>query len=167
MTFRFCPYCSSPLVLAEVAGQLRPACLPCGFAQFPDPKVVVGVIAAREGRILLQQRRHSPGKGLWSFPSGYVDAGEPVEDAAIREVAEETGVEVRLDGLLGVYSEPGNPVVFIVYSATIVSGEPHPGRESLAVGFFSSDDIPPLAFGHDTRVIQDWQSARDAAPGHA
>jgi ADP-ribose pyrophosphatase YjhB (NUDIX family) len=165
MNYRFCPHCSNPLVLAEIAEQLRPACFPCGFVQFSDPKVVVGVIADREGRILLQQRRHSPGKGLWSFPSGYVDSGEPVESAAVREVAEETGIEVRLEGLLGVYSEADNPVVFIVYRGSIVTGEPQAGRESLAVGLFPPDELPSLAFSHDTRVIQDWQAARDATPG--
>lgn len=157
--YQFCPFCTRPLALTEMAGRLRPACIACGFAQFPDPKVVVGVVASRDGKVLLQQRRHSPGKGLWSFPSGYVDAGERVEDAALREVQEEVQVEVQLDGLLGVFSEPGNPVIFIAYRGTIVSGEPAPGHESLDVGLFPPDQMPPLAFPHDAEVLEDWKHA--------
>lgn len=158
--FRFCPYCQRPLALTELAGKLRPACPVCGFAQFPDPKVVVGVIVSQEGKILLQQRKHNPGKGRWSFPSGYVDAGEKVEEAARREVWEEAGVEVKLESLLGVYSQPSNPVIFIVYRGSISEGEPRPGRESLALGFFSPQDLPPLAFEHDEQIIRDWQDTQ-------
>ncbi len=157
MTYRFCPHCSRPLVLAEVAGKVRPTCFPCGFTQFPDPKVAAGVIATRDGLILLQQRRHQPGKGLWSFPGGFVDSGEKVEDAALREIRDETQVEVHLEGLVGVYSHPGQPVIFIVYHGTILSGEPRPGRESLAVGLFPPEELPALAFPHDEEVLRHWR----------
>ncbi len=165
MTFRFCPYCCRPLVTTEIAGKPRPACAVCGFAQFPDPKVVAGVIVSRDDKILLQQRRHNPGKGRWSFLSGYVDAGEKVEEAARREVMEEAGVEVQIEGLVGVYSQQGNPVIFIVYRGTILNGQPHSGRESLALGFFSPDDLPPLAFEHDKQVLQDWQNIQQKRGG--
>ncbi len=153
---RFCPRCGAPT--AEAAG--RPACTGegCGYTWYPDPKVAVGVLAERDGRLLLVRRNHAPALGRWAFPSGYVDAGEVVEDAARREVREETGVEVRLDRLLGVYSEAGNPVVFVAFAGTIVDGEPSAGDEALEVGMFDPDALPPLPFPHDAAVLAAWRA---------
>lgn len=116
---------------------------------------------ARQGRVLLVQRNHEPGFGLWSFPSGYVDRGEVVEEAAAREVAEETGLEVRIMGLLGVLSRTGEPVVFVIYEGES-EGEPAAGPEALAVGFFDPDDLPPLAFEHDRTIIERWREERQS-----
>lgn len=126
---------------------------------YRDPKVAVAVIIAREGRILLQQRAMEPRKGFWTFPSGYVDRGEQVERAAEREVAEELGLTARLTHLLGVYSEPGNPVVLIVYTGEVDAGEPTVQAEEIsAIGWFAPDDLPPLAFDHDPAIVSDWRA---------
>lgn len=124
-----------------------------------DPKVAVAVIIADERGILLQQRAMEPRRGFWTFPSGYVDRGEQVERAAEREVAEELGLTVVLTHLLGVYSEPGNPVVLIVFIGAVV-GDAEPAiqeNEISAFGFFPSSALPPLAFDHDAMIICDWQ----------
>ena len=124
-----------------------------------DPKVAVAVIIARDGRILLQQRAMEPRKGLWTFPSGYVDRGEQVERAAEREVCEELGLPVRLTHLLGVYSEPGNPVVLIVYTGEMEDTEPTVQADEIsAIGWFAPGDFPPLAFDHDPAIVTDWQA---------
>lgn len=161
---RFCPRCGAPT--AEASGG-RPACTArgCGFTWYPDPKVAVGVLAVRDGRLLLVRRNHEPAFGRWAFPSGYVDAGEVVEDAARREVREETGVTVRLDRLIGVYSEAGSPVVFVAYAGTIVDGDPRAGDEALEVGMFDPDALPPLPFPHDDAVLAAWRTG-DGAPIH-
>ena len=101
---------------------LRPTCSACGYVYYRDPKVAVGVLAGLDGRVLLARRNHEPGMGLWTFPSGYVDAGEVVEAAARREAMEETGAEVRLERLMAVRSQEGSPVVLIVYAAVITGG---------------------------------------------
>lgn len=130
---------------------------------YRDPKVAVAVIitTADNGRLLLQQRAMDPRRDLWTFPSGYVDRGEQVERAAEREVLEELGLQVRLSDLLGVYSELGNPVVLIVYLAAYPADAPEisvQAEEISAVGWFSPDDLPPLAFDHDRTIIADWQA---------
>jgi 8-oxo-dGTP diphosphatase len=126
--------------------------------RYENPKVATGVVAERDGRILLVRRNHEPMMGRWSFPSGFVDAGEVVEEAAIREAREETGVEVRIDNLLGVYSTRGNAVVFVAYAATIIDGEPIAGDEAYEVGLFAPDEIPPLAFPHDPGILDAWHA---------
>jgi 8-oxo-dGTP diphosphatase len=127
---------------------------------YRDPKVAVAVIITDGRGILLQQRAMEPRIGLWTFPSGYVDRGEQIECAAEREVAEELGLPVTLTHLLGVYSEPGNPVVLIVYTGEVpASATPVvQAAEITATGYFALDDLPPLAFDHDARIIADWQA---------
>src|SRR5690606_31071766 len=111
---RFCPRCATEIP-APPEGE-PPRCPRGDFTWWPDPKVATGVVVERDGRILLVRRNHEPAMGEWSFPSGFVDAGEVVEAAAAREVWEETGLGVRLEGLLGVYSEAGDPVIFVAYA---------------------------------------------------
>jgi 8-oxo-dGTP diphosphatase len=98
-----------------------------------------------------------------------VDAGEVLEEAAAREVREEVGVDVRIDALLGVYSEPGEPVIFIAYAGSIIGGAPAAGDEAIEVGLFPADALPPLAFSHDDQVMAQWraQVAPDAGTGRA
>lgn len=138
---------------------------------YRDPKVAVALLISRAGRMLLQQRAMEPRAGLWTFPSGYVDRGEQVERAAEREAMEELGVAVRLTHLLGVYSEPGNPVVLIVYVAETATDDPVltvQAEEVTATGYFAPDELPPLAFDHDPQIIADWlawtRTGRAAAP---
>ncbi len=137
---------------------------------YRDPKVAVAVILANARGILLQQRAMEPRRGLWTFPSGYVDRGEQVERAAEREVREELGLSVALTHLLGVYSEPGNPVVLIVYTGIVpATADPVIQEEEIAaIGYFAPDHLPPLAFDHDAQIIADWHAfvrdAREVAP---
>jgi len=157
----FCPRCGA--ALPPPAAGARPACARGHYTWYADPKVAVGVIPARDGEILLVRRNHEPAYGRWAFPSGFVDAGEIVEEAAAREVLEETGVTVRLDALLGVFTEPGEPVVFIAYAGTVVDGEAIAGDEALEVAFFAPDALPALPFPHDARVLDAWRAHRAGA----
>ena len=101
--------------------------------------------------------------GKWSFPSGFVDAGEVVAEAAVRETLEEAGVEVRIERLLGVYSAHGNNTVFIAYAGTIIFGEPAAGDEAFEVGMFAPDALPPLACPHDPAIMEAWRAGATAA----
>ncbi len=157
---KYCPLCGSQLITRVLHGLDRPACPNCQFVHYAGPKVAVGVVISRDDRIMLNRRAIDPGKGRWSFPSGYVDLGETTSSAAMREVKEETGFDVRLDGLVGVYSSPSRPVVFIVYGGKVVGGAPVACDEVEEVDLFSSDDLPPLAFEHDQQIVGDWQKWR-------
>ena len=158
----YCHRCGKRLVEREIAGRLRPSCESCSETVFVDPKVAVAVVASDGGRILMVKRAIDPMMGRWSLPAGYVDRGEEVEEAAIREVREETGVEVRLDSLLGVYSRQGAPVILIVYAATITAGVATPGEEAQDVGFFNVDEMPEMPFPHDDQIMKDWRALTSA-----
>ena len=157
---RFCPRCGAAL-------GTEAACPRDSYRWFLDPKVAVGVLVQdRAGRLLLVRRNHDPALGQWAFPSGFVDAGEQLEDAAVREVREETQVDVELDRLLGAWSHAGDPVVFLAYAARLRGGVAAPGDEASEVAWVSPDDLPSLAFEHDDEVIAAWRSGAGAPARH-
>ena len=159
----FCTECGARLKRKEAFGKVRGVCPKCGHVDFDDPKVAVGVVVEQEGRIVLTKRGHEPKMGCWSFPSGYVDAGEALEEAAAREVAEETGLEVRIDRLLGAYSSSGEKTVFIAYAGTVTGGKLAVGEECLEVVPFLPGELPDLAFPHDAAILVAWAAGRRKA----
>ena len=121
-----------------------------------------------DGKLLLVRRGIQPAFGKWSFPSGYVNRGEQVERAVEREVLEETGLKVRADWLVGLYSEPGKTVVLAVYSATVTGGLLIAGDETLEARTFPHNQLPELAFNGDENIVQEWLKVRaERATGQA
>jgi mutator protein MutT len=148
--FAFCPMCGGDLEPRSLKATEpeRLVCTRCGFIFYLDPKVAVGTLIRNEaGELALVRRAIEPGYGKWTFPGGYVDRGEPVQEAAVREAKEEVGLDVRLDYLLNVYSYPRAPVI-IVYAATMTSGVVACDDEGIEARFFGREDIPwnELAF---------------------
>ena len=135
---------------------MRPVCTSCGAVVFLDSKVVAGVIAAIDGRVVMVRRNMEPGIGRWTFPAGFVDRGESVEEAAVREMEEESGLKVRLNGLVGVYSKTGEAIILVVYSGDVVRGTLAAGPEAQDAGLFDPRELPPLAFERDTAIMADW-----------
>ncbi len=159
--YRFCPRCGHALTHRCVkAGEPdRLCCAGCDFVFYLDPKLAAGVVATMEGRLVLVRRAIEPAYGAWAFPGGFVDRGEHPEQAAVREAREEAGVEVRLDGLLGIYSHPpGSPVVVVVYHGRVTAGEPTALDESLEAGLFEADRVPwpELAFATTRLAVADY-----------
>ena len=166
---KFCPYCGHRLSPAPACdGTTRLRCSQCNFTHYEDPKVAVGaVVRDSHGSVLLIQRDIDPGRGLWTFPGGYVDRYENPPEAARRELLEETGVEVKLETLQGVYRAPESPVLLLVYRALLVKGTARPLHECRDCGFFSDKDVPweKLAFSTTSQALRDyWSPAGNSAP---
>ena len=161
----YCPHCATPLLWRPVAGRERPACPNCGFIHYEDPKLVAVAVISLHGKLVLGRRSIDPGLGYWSFPAGYVNRGESVDDAMIREVHEETRLEVQVEQFLGLYSEAGNPIVLAAYVAHTVGGTLAAGEEVSEVGLFAVDGLPELAFPNDQRILGDWLAYRQRANG--
>ena len=162
-TFRFCPVCGSafePRVL-RIGEPPRLVCTSstCGFVYYFDPKVAVGTVIARaDGHIVLVKRAIEPGYGKWVFPGGYVDRGEEVTMAATREAREETGLDIALGPLVGIYSYAGRTPIIIVYAATVLGGELQVDEEGLEARWFAPVAIPwdDLAFVSTRDAIRDF-----------
>ena len=161
--YRFCPVCGAPLeprvLKASEPKRLVCTSATCGFVFYLDPKIAVGtVIRMPNGTIVLVRRAIEPGYGKWVFPGGYVDRGEEITLAAIREAREESGVEISIDRLINIYSYAGRTPIIVVYAATYVSGELTVDDEGLEVRAFEPDEIPwnDLAFRSTHDALTDY-----------
>jgi ADP-ribose pyrophosphatase YjhB (NUDIX family) len=159
--YQFCPRCGGALErrLLKAGEPERPVCTRCGFVFYIDPKIAVGtIIRTGSERLVLVRRAIEPGLGKWVFPGGYVDRGEPLTVAAIREAREECGLDVRLDGLVNIYSYPGRAPVIVVYAATAVGGTLCVDEESFETAEFFPSEIPwdALAFRSTEEGLRDY-----------
>ena len=161
MEYRFCPACGGALEARNLkAGDPeRLVCGRCGFVFYLDPKVAVGtIISTADEHLVLVRRAIEPGYGLWVFPGGFVDRGEELTSAAMREAREESGLEVRLDRLVNIYSYPDAAVIIVVYAATALSGDLCGDEECLEARLFRADEIPwdELAFRSTREALKDY-----------
>ncbi len=159
---RYCAGCGIPLETQTLEGIVRPVCPQCGRVVYYDPKVAATAVVERAGLVLMLRRAVETGYGLWSLPGGYVDRGEVVEEAAAREVREETGLQVEIGGLVGLFSEAGHPVVVAAYAAAETGGKLEAGPEALELGFYPLDGLPELAFPRDRLILDRWRTLMDS-----
>ena len=160
---KYCAGCGIPLEMRRLEGIDRPVCLQCGRVVYYDPKIAATAVVERAGLVLMLRRAVETGYGLWSLPGGYVDRGEVVEEAAAREVREETGLQVQIMGLVGLFSEEGHPVVVAAYAAVETGGRLEAGPEALELGFYPQDGLPTLAFPRDRLILDRWRSQQDGS----
>jgi 8-oxo-dGTP diphosphatase len=157
---KFCPVCGEPIVRNVIHGRERPVCSSCGYIHFQEPKVAAGVLVLQKGRVLLVRRIMEPKRGLWTLPAGFVDADEDPEEAAAREVYEETGLNVEIDGLLDVIygkEHPNGASIVILYKGKVKSGKLQAGDDVDAADFFDPVHLPPLAFDSTRKALQHLQ----------
>lgn len=162
---RFCPRCAAEATIAYPRSLVCPA---CGYAAFYNPKPVACAIPHdTDGRLILLRRGFEPRRGHWSMPGGFVDLGETVEHAAIREVQEELHLRITIDRLIGVYSRAEDRTVVVVYAATAL-GTPTLSEEALEVRAFAPTAIPwqDLAFWSDESALRDLLGSA-SPPGRA
>lgn len=165
ITYRFCPECAGRLQsrLLKAGEPERLVCTQCGQVLYLDPKVAVGtIIATDDDRLVLVRRAIEPGYGLWVFPGGYVDRGEEVTTAAIREAREEAGLVVELQQLVNIYSYAPRSLIVIVYAARVIGGELCTDEECLEGRLFAPHEIPwnELAFHSTSAALRDYLTAR-------
>ncbi|MBI4505903.1 MAG: NUDIX hydrolase [Chloroflexi bacterium] len=146
---RFCPECGGPAELRSIGGRDRPVCTRCTFVHFSRHNVGVGGVVRRHGRVLLVRRAQEPGRGRWTIPGGFVETDEPFDQAVEREVAEETGIEARVVGVLGVRHRvtPDGSDLYVVFRLQPVDRlvEPHADSGEVdAAGFYTYDEMRSL-----------------------
>jgi len=158
----FCPRCGHPLKDAFKYGKTRRMCDACGFIHFRDPKVAAVVFVTEGDRVLMVQRAYNPQQGKWALPAGYIDYGEDPRVAAIREVQEETGLDVaikRLIDVLGPDPSGENPAsIVILFEGERTGGVLAADDDAKQAEFFTPDEIPmdEIAFESTRRLIETW-----------
>jgi len=149
-----CPLCGSDLKPTQWEGRLRPRCRSCGFVYFFNPaSAAAGVVLdASEGQVLLVRRRIQPFMGSWALPAGYQEIDEEPQVAVLREVREETGLEVEVQRLIDVVwvgDDPRKPANVIIYLCKAVGGKLQAASDVSEVAWFSLKDLPEdMGFGN-------------------
>jgi ADP-ribose pyrophosphatase YjhB (NUDIX family) len=158
---KFCSECGSDKVQAIVPyGDigLRHICQNCGAIHYSKHSMVAGCVATHEGRVLLCRRAIDPFRGMWTIPAGHVEAGETLQEAAIRETYEEAGATATHLRLLTVYNLPMFSEVYVLFSAELKTPQLMAGEESLEVKLVCPDEIDwsSLAFPMVREALRHW-----------
>ena len=156
----FCQRCGTELREVDLDSRPRLKCPACGYVQYQNPVPGVGVLIEHEGRLALIRRGHPPHQGQWALPAGFIEADESVEHAAVREAREETGLNIELDELFGVYSFPEGPPrsgLIIFYLARPTNpADLQAGDDASEAAFFLPADLPVIAFRTHREVLARW-----------
>lgn len=151
------------LAIPEGDDRVRRICARCNFIDYVNPKIVAGSVVTKGDLILLCRRAIEPRKGFWTLPAGFMEEGESVEEAAMREAREEACADIHINRLLAVYSVPRIAQVQIMFRAELVS-DVAPGPESLEVKLVPWKDIPWSQLAFPTVV---WALTHFAETRHA
>jgi ADP-ribose pyrophosphatase YjhB (NUDIX family) len=164
-TYKFCPQCGGPLEKRrlKVGEPQRLVCRVCGFVFYIDPKLAVLALVPLNGGLVFVRRAINPGYGLWVAPGGFVDVGEPVEEAVVRETREETHLQVRVNRLLNVYSYRRRQTVILAFLTDYLGGRLAAGDETLEARVFLPAEIPwnQLAFTSTRDAVAEYLKIKD------
>jgi ADP-ribose pyrophosphatase YjhB (NUDIX family) len=160
-TLNHCSRCGAPLRLGMLPGEDRErlACDACGYIAYVNPRLVVTCLPVTDaGEVMLLRRGIEPGRGLWAQPGGFMEIDETIEEGAVRETLEETGLLVETGAIVGLYTRPEAAIVVIAFEARIMGGAITATPEALEVRAFRPEAIPwpGLAFRTTEWALRDW-----------
>jgi 8-oxo-dGTP diphosphatase len=168
--YKYCPFCREELEARRVPpdeGPMRRVCSACGYVQWGNSKPSSsGILVREDGKILLAKRAREPFKDYWDIPGGFLDAGEHPEAGVIREFREETGLEIEVVSLIGVYMdtygpEPSEDTLNFYYECRTVSGTMSAEDDVSELGWFDPTELPgELAFENGKAAFRDWTARR-------
>lgn len=166
-SYRFCPNCGQSLASKFLGGKPRELCEACGFVHWGDSTLGVGGILWHQEKALLVKRAQKPGQGMWTIPGGYVEQGEKIEEAIVREIREETHLETEAQLLIAVRDRPGEDGrphdLYVIFLMQYLSGNPLPdAAEVEELGFFTLEEarqlqIAPLTLSMLEATVQPHQ----------
>lgn len=152
---RFCLSCGAAVKFGVVEGGKERHHCSCGWIHWNNPvPVAVVVIPSRDGVVLIK-RKLAPAAGKWALPAGFVDAFEAPEEAARREAFEETGLKVKIRGLIKTVMTPGKNVILLFYLAERCDDAPVPGDDALEAAVFKLDSLPEMPFSTHVDTLRE------------
>lgn len=157
-TFKYCPLCGTPFVERKIAQKIRPLCPRCGFVYYQNPSPTVSVLVIQDHKVLLGKRLGEPGKGKWALPSGYIEFDDDFLSTAIREVREETGLDIDIVSILNVQSAflpPESHFLTVFLRGQVTGGTLKPQDDLEDAKWFAlSGPLPEMAFQPDVDLIE-------------
>jgi 8-oxo-dGTP diphosphatase len=157
--YRYCPACGCALVVQEIDGRPRGVCPGCGYVDWGNAKPCAGALVIRNGKVLLVRRSVEPFKGYWDIPGGFCEADEHPAAAARREVREETGLDVELTGLLGLWLDEyaGSTTLNVYYLARPLGRRLQVGDDADGAAWFAPSALPErIAFENGRQALVAW-----------
>ena len=160
--FKFCPLCASGLTSKVFSGTKRSVCEACGYIWYKNPIPAAGAIILKDNDVLLVKRKYDPQAGGWCLPAGFMENNESPVECCIREVKEETGLDIQVDKLFWNYEAGDDPrakVVLILYLADIIGGDLVPGDDAIEAEYFPLENLPNnIAFNAHIRALNHLKS---------
>lgn len=144
LEMKFCSDCGAPVTLLIPDGDHLPryVCTVCKTVHYQNPRIITGCVPEWQGKILLCKRAIEPRLGYWTFPAGFMENGEAVQDGAAREAMEEALARVQIGSLLAVVNVIRAHQVHIMFRARLLDADFGVGPESLETGLYDEDQIP-------------------------
>lgn len=162
MHYKYCPQCGQILIKKFQDGRNRMVCEKCGFIQYQNPLPAAAVVVMQNKQALLVKRKFEPHAGEWSLPAGFVEHDETPAEAAVRETAEETGLNVRIKQLLdvtGTCEDHRSNIVLVIYEAELIGGELDAGDDAAEAGFYPVDNLPgKIAFASHKKILEKFRN---------
>ncbi|MGA1496440.1 MAG: NUDIX hydrolase [Steroidobacteraceae bacterium] len=161
---KFCPECGQPVEMRVPEGDHLPrhVCGSCEAIHYHNPKIIVGCVPEYQGRILLCRRAIEPRHGYWTFPAGFMENGETMQQGAARESWEEALARVEIGSPLAIVHVLHAQQVHVTFRARLPSPEFAAGTESLEVGLYEPAEIPwdDIAFPSVHFALERWLEDR-------
>lgn len=158
MNHAYCERCGAKLVTMELGGRPRGVCGECGRVRYHNPLPVAAAVVLNDRReVLLVRRRNEPHSGEWCLPTGFAEIDETIEEAALRELREETGVEGRVHRLLTARSLADDyygDLLFVCFEVEKAGGNEVPGDDAETIAYRPLSELPPLAFDAHTEAVR-------------
>jgi ADP-ribose pyrophosphatase YjhB (NUDIX family) len=164
---RYCPRCATKLEKKALEQREYLSCPACSYVYWNNPVPAAGCLVENGGHVLLIRRKSPPHAGAWSLPVGFVQFGETAEQAAVREVAEETGLQVEATALIGTFNDiidNERSHLVLLFRACVLGGELIAGDDAEEVAWFSENHLPPVAFASAKSAVATWRAERHGPP---
>ena len=161
--YNYCPICATPLQIGMIEGRKRKYCPKCDFIDYKNPLPVALAVAVKDKKFLLIKRGIPPKKGMWGFPSGFIEIGETPEEGCLRELREETGVSGEIVKLIGVARLEDKEIygdkLIMRYLVRVSGGKLVPENDEVEdARFFDIDELPSYYVNLFKDVIEEIQN---------
>ena len=154
----FCPYCGEKVIEKSFGKRKHGYCQKCDMIHYENPlPAVAALVLNQQDQLLLVKRSVEPAKGKWCLPGGFIEVDESIEEAVLRELEEETGIKGEIECLIDFFSQEGRhyrALLIFGYKVKMMGGEVKAGDDAQDAGFFSLDDLPPIAFLSHQQLIE-------------
>ena len=155
--YKYCPKCGKELNIKTIDNVSRLACDFCKFIFYQNPVPAVAAVLIKDKKVLLVKRKYEPKANDWCLPAGFLEFGESLKSGLIREIKEETNLDIHVESLFQVYNAMDDPryhVVLLVYHCKIINGNLKPGDDAVEAIFFPFDALPGnIAFSSHRQTL--------------